>query len=483
METVQQPTFREQLGILEKDGKRHWIYPKKVSGKYYKWRSVVAAILLLFLFVAPFVKINNYPLVLLNIFERRFALLGFVFHPQDLFLFALAMITAVVCIALFTVVLGRIFCGWICPQTIFLEMVFRTIERWIEGDANQQKKLDEQPWNSEKVIKKSLKHLVFFAFSFLVAHTFLAYLIGIDQLWTMLRQTPLQHPVAFVSLLIFTGLFYAVFAHLRELVCIVVCPYGRLQGVLLDKNSLVVAYDYVRGEPRGKIFKSQSQHRENVSKGDCIDCKLCVQVCPTGIDIRNGTQLECINCTACIDACDEVMQKIGRPTGLIGYYTAHQIEDKTFRREDNTIKPVLPITTRTIAYFSVLIILIGIMTTLLVTRKDVEITVLRMPGTLYQKLDNGVIANLYQLEVVNKTPYPKTIQVKGVDSQVIVVGTENNLLKLSEGEVEKFTIMIQMHSNQINSYKMKTSLQFLEGKQVISEKTTNFIAPYRYKSL
>jgi len=475
METLEKPTFREQLGVLETDGKRHWIYAKKVSGKYYSLRTVVALILIGFLFSAPFIKVNGYPLVLLNIFERQFALFGSVFHPQDLYLFALAMIIGVVAICLFTVIFGRIFCGWICPQTIFMEMIFRRIDRLIEGDANQQRKLDAMSWNAEKITKKSLKHLLFFSFSFLVAHTFLSYLIGIDKLWEMLQQTPLQHPIAFASLLVFTLLFYAVFAHLRELACIVACPYGRLQSVLLDKNSLVVAYDYLRGEPRGKISKNTTQTLE---KGACIDCKLCVQVCPTGIDIRNGTQLECVNCTACIDACDEVMIKTNQPTGLIGYYTANQIEDKSSRTPQNVIKPYLPITTRTVAYSILLVILLGILGGLLFMRQEVQFTVLRMPGSLYQKLDDGTIANMYQLEVVNKTPFVKQIVVQGKTSSVSVVGTPDNTLKIEGGAVEKYTVLIKMSPDQIKSNSFKTTIEFWENNKLISEKTTNFIAPY-----
>jgi len=229
-------------------------------------------------------------------------LLGQVFWPQDIFLFMLASLVFVVCIVLFTIAFGRIFCGWICPQTIFMEMVFRKIEVWIEGDGNKSKKLDAGPWDKDKIRKKILKHFLFVVVSFLIANTFLAYIIGSENLLKIIIEPVDRHWVGFFSIWVFTIIFYLVYSRVRELVCTVICPYGRLQGVLMDKHTLVVAYNDVRGEPRGKLDKTGL-----LGTGDCVDCGLCVAVCPTGIDIRNGTQMECINCTACIDACDTVV--------------------------------------------------------------------------------------------------------------------------------------------------------------------------------
>ena len=277
---------------------------------------------MIILFGMPWVRVNGDPLMLFNILELRFIVFGIHFTPQDFHLFVIAMITFIVFIALFTAVFGRLFCGWVCPQTIFMEMVYRKIEYWIEGDANAQRRLNKAPWTTEKIRKKVLKQAIFFGIAVLVANTFLAYIIGTDEVIRIATEPISKNRNGFIAMLIFSGVFYFVFAWLREQVCIAICPYGRMQGVLLDKSSITVAYDWVRGEPRTKIKKGQSP----VGAGDCIDCNLCVKVCPTGIDIRNGTQLECVNCTACIDACDEVMEKVGRPKQLIRYDSLNGIE-------------------------------------------------------------------------------------------------------------------------------------------------------------
>ncbi|MEM6701011.1 MAG: 4Fe-4S dicluster domain-containing protein, partial [Bacteroidota bacterium] len=301
-------------------------------------------------------------------------------------------------------------CGWVCPQTIFMEMVFRKIEYWIEGDANAQKRLNKGPWNSEKVVKKVGKQLIFFAIAVLVANTFLAYIIGLDQVMLIASEPVSMHLGGFIAMILFSFAFYFVFSYLREQVCVTICPYGRLQSVMLVKESIVIAYDYIRGEPRGKIRKQRKQKKaalaatagnsmvelpivEQPKVGDCVDCGLCVQVCPTGIDIRNGTQLECINCTACIDVCDGVMEKIGRSKGLIRYDSEEGIA--------NGIRKIF--TPRVIAYTAVLAVLVVVNAFLLLSRGDVETLVLRTKGMLYQQVDEQHISNLYNYQLINKT--------------------------------------------------------------------------------
>ena len=329
METPDNEKFRDSIGTINQEGKRSWIFPKKPEGKYYKYRTWVSYGLLLFLFAAPFVKINGNQFLMFNVLERRFNIFGFPFWPQDFHLFVISMIIGVVFIILFTVAFGRIFCGWICPQTIFLEMVFRRIEYWIDGDRGKQIRLAKQAWNAEKIRKRVLKWSIYFVISFLIANIFLAYLIGSDQLLRYIIEGPAANASTLISLLIFTGVFYFIFAWFREQVCIIACPYGRLQGVLLDKKSIVVAYDYKRGEKEeGRAKYRKNEDREATGKGDCIDCSQCVHVCPTGIDIRNGTQLECVNCTACIDACDAMMEKVDLPKGLIRYASEENIAEK-----------------------------------------------------------------------------------------------------------------------------------------------------------
>ncbi|MGB2088196.1 MAG: cytochrome c oxidase accessory protein CcoG, partial [Psychroflexus salarius] len=386
--------FRDSIGTINDDGKRQWVYPKKPSGKFYEYRKWVSYALLIFLFSAPFIKIDGNQFLLFNVLERKFNIFGFPFWPQDFYLFVISMIIGVVFIAFFTVAFGRIFCGWICPQTIFLEMVFRRIEYAIEGDRNKQMKLDKMPWNKEKIIKKSSKWLIFAIISFLVANIFLAYLISSDELIKYITEGPMQHLGTFIPLIIFTGVFYFIFAWFREQVCIIACPYGRLQGALLDNKSVVVAYDHKRGEAeKGRKKFKKNEDRQAEGYGDCIDCNQCVTVCPTGIDIRNGTQLECVNCTACIDSCDLVMERVNLPKGLIRYASEENIEKK---------KP-FEFSPRMKAYSGVLVILIGILIGMLFLRTSVEAKILRLPGELYETKENGMVSNVFTYKIINKT--------------------------------------------------------------------------------
>jgi cytochrome c oxidase accessory protein FixG len=459
-----EPTFREKLGVLDKKGHREWMYPKAVTGWYYTARNIVGVMLLIVLFGLPFVKINGQPLLLINILERKFVIFGLAFFPQDFYLLALSMLTFVVFIVLFTVVFGRVFCGWACPQTIFMEIIFRRIEYWIEGDANQRRKLDAAPWTTDKILKKTAKHTLFFVISFLIANTFLAYLIGIDELEKLIVDTPAQHLGTFVALVIFTGAFYTVFAFLREIVCIVICPYGRLQGVLLDNSSIVVAYDFVRGEPRGKINKKE----ETPAHGDCVDCKLCVHVCPTGIDIRNGTQLECINCTACVDACDEVMLKINRPKGLIRYTSLLGIQQGTKFR----------FTPRIIGYSVILVLLFTLTGALLLNRKELDVTLLRTPGMLYQNVDSQTIGNLYNAELVNKTFEDVSVEIKlkSGTGRIKIVGKGGKIVVPGQG-VSKVVFFIEIPRSHIHTNNTPVNVLFYSQDKLVSEVETSFLGP------
>jgi cytochrome c oxidase accessory protein FixG len=461
-ETMKQDSFRDSISTISKEGKRSWIYPKKPKGRYYKARTIVSVILLGLLFGGPFMRINGHPLMLFNVVERKFILFGIPFWPQDFFLFGLAMLTFIVFIILFTVVFGRVWCGWACPQTIFMEMVFRKIEYWIEGDSNKQRQLDSAPWTSQKIFKKSFKLSIFFIIAFLIANTFLAYIIGFDQLKLLAIDGPAQHAVGFTALLVFTGVFFLVYTRFREQACIVVCPYGRLQGVLLDRNSMVVGYDYSRGEPRGKVHKEVSR-----TLGDCIDCRQCVNVCPTGIDIRNGTQLECVNCTACIDACDDVMDHIGFKRGLIRFTSENIIANKL----------KFKITPRIIGYSLVLVILLTTLSGLLAFRKDVETTLLRTPGIMYQKLADDKISNLYNIQVINKTfnKIPVTLRVKSPQGEIKYIG--NGLSGLNEQSMSEAEFFIIVPKHEIKKVKTPLILEVISNGKVLEEVKTNFMGP------
>jgi cytochrome c oxidase accessory protein FixG len=458
--------FRNAISTVDQEGKRIWVYPKKPAGLFHNRRIVVTIILLLLFFSGPFIRVNGQPFLLFNIFERKFIVFGQVFWPQDFILLAISLITFFVFVILFTVVFGRIWCGWACPQTLFMEMVFRKIEYWIEGDANQQRRLNQAPWTKDKIIRKAGKQIIFVLISVIIAHTALAYLIGMDQVIEIVQQPPSHNISGFLGLTAFTGVFYFVFAWFREQVCIAVCPYGRLQGVLLGKESIVVAYDWLRGEPRGKIKKDQP----DVSKGDCIDCKLCVHVCPTGIDIRHGTQLECVNCTACVDACDEVMLKIGKPKGLIRYASHNSIA----RRVQKLFSG------RVTAYSVVLLALLSLFGFLIFTRSTVETTLLRVPGTLFQKSDDGFVSNLYSIEFVNKSNDDMSLKVavREPEGAVIELAGDKAIL-VKPGELTKRVCIIKMPMEKIKSAKTRIQVAVYSNDELLETVTSSFIGPVK----
>lgn len=400
--------------------------------------------------------------MLLNVIERKFVLFGVAFFPQDFFLFVLAMLTFIVFIALFTALFGRLWCGWTCPQTVFMEMVFRRIEYFIEGDYMQQKALDKRAWDTEKILRKTTKHFTFFIISFIISNTFLAYIIGIDEWQKMVSDDPSNHTAGLISMLLFTGVFYGVYAHFREQVCIVVCPYGRLQGVLLDPNSVVIGYDYKRGEPRGKLMKG-AEH----TTGDCIDCHQCVHVCPTGIDIRHGTQLECINCTACIDACNDIMDKVNKPRGLIRYTSENAIS--------KGIK--FKVTPRIIGYSVVLFILFTTLATLLSTRSNIETTVLRTPGLLYQKPDSLHISNLFNIQLVNKTFDDMPVEVRLVEPKGAIKWIGNRIDKIEKDYVSQGVFFIVIPRSEITKTKTLVKIEVYSNGKLIDDTETSFLGP------
>jgi len=468
MSNRQDESFRDSIGTIDETGHRKFIFPKKPSGKLYEYRKIVSYFLLAILIANPFLKINGNQFMMFNVLERRFNIFGFPFWPQDFYLFVLFMILGVVFVILFTVIFGRIFCGWICPQTIFLEMVFRRIEYWIEGDRGAQIRLAKQEWNAEKIRKKGLKWFVFLIISFFIANVFLAYLISSDELFKMIEEGPESHQSTLVALLIFTGVFYFVFVWFREQVCIIACPYGRLQGVLLDNKSINVAYDFVRGEKEaGRAKLNKNEDRAASGKGDCIDCHQCVQVCPTGIDIRNGTQLECVNCTACIDECDTIMESVGLPKGLIRYASEDEIEKKS----------KFQFTARMKGYTAVLVILIGVLTGLLFLRTDVEASILRLPGQLFQhKGDN--ISNVYTFKIINKTNDEfKDIHFKlvGIKGTLNVVGHQD--FKVPKQGMNSGTLFIEINQFLLETDKTKLEIEVYNGNEKIETATTNFLSP------
>ena len=458
--------FRDSIATIDQEGKRNYIHPKKPKGPYTRYRTYVSWVLLLILFASPFVKVNGNQFLLFNVIDRKFNIFGQPFWPQDFYLLVLSLLVSIVFIILFTVIFGRIFCGWMCPQTIFMEMVFRKIEYLIDGDRQKQIKLANQPWNAEKIGKRSLKWTLFAIVSFAISNVFLAYLIGGDVLINHVQEGPTAHLDTFVKLLVFTSIFYFVFAWFREQVCIIACPYGRLQGVLLDNKSIVVAYDHKRGESRHKLRKNED--RKEKEYGDCIDCKQCVLVCPTGIDIRNGTQLECVNCTACIDACDEIMDQVGFEKGLIRYASENNIE-KGEKFSFNA---------RIISYSIVLALLLGFFVTLLFLRNDVEATVLHLPGQLYFQ-DGETISNVYTYKLINKTnnEYENVeIRLLSHEGNVELVGGK---ISIPKGGLFEGTLFVKINQDELESSKEKIKIGIYSEGELIEDTATNFSSPLK----
>lgn len=452
--------FRDKQGTIGDDGKREWIFPQKPEGRFHKYRLLVSWVLLGFMVAMPFIKINGNQSLLFNVMERKFVVFGQVFWPQDFYLFVLIFITAVIFIIVFTIAYGRIFCGWVCPQTIFMEMVFRKIEYWIEGDYTKQKKLAKQDWDVEKVFKRTLKHSVFFLLAFLISNLFLSYITGMDALLVIVTDDPSEHVIGLTAILVFSGAFYWIFGWFREQVCIIACPYGRLQGVMLDKNSLVVAYDEDRGEPRGKLRKNEER-----THGDCIDCLQCVKVCPTGIDIRNGTQMECINCTACIDACDHIMDRVEKPRGLVGFYSEKGLQEKTRF-----------FTTRVLSYTILLTFLMGVITTLFLLRSDFDVNILRERGTLYQKTTDGAVRNIYRLEIINKTPDEGTVEIK-LRSPKGEVSISGDALEIKKNDRIERLLIIDINPEFLPKMSNEIELGIYVEGELVEVRKTKFLAP------
>ena len=405
--------FRAELASIRPDGRRRWIYARKPRGRYTRWRTLLSVFLLAFLLLAPYVKVNGHQFMLLNIIERKFVFFGVPFWPSDFYLVTLMFLTTIVTFVIATASLGRIWCGWLCPQTIFMEMIFRKIEWLIEGTPVEQAKRHAGPWNRDRILRTGGKFLVFFALSFVIANTFLSYVISSDVLLRYVADGPLAHIELFIGLMFFTFVFFMVFYRFREQACLIACPYGRYMSTLVDERTITVSYDHVRGEERTKWSREDvaSQKRATADavafkrpggSGDCLDCHQCVTVCPTGIDIRNGIQLECVGCTACIDACDEVMDKVGLDRGLIRYASLNSIR--------NGIRTTF-LTRRIVAYGIVWLILMSTVVTLFAMRSSLDVVILRQAGTTWVQTPQG-LANFYQIRLINKTSKDMPISVR-----------------------------------------------------------------------
>lgn len=417
----------DTVTTINEDGSRFHVHPSDVSGPFMRWRRISALLLIGIYILLPWIPINGFPAVFLDVVNRRFHLFGMTLATQDMWLLFFFVSGLAFFLFFITALLGRIWCGWACPQTVFLEQIYRRIERWIEGDGPERRQLDRAPWSPEKAIKRVSKHVLFVLISAIIAHIFLSYFVSIPELWQWMRQSPLEHWKAFLFIVITTALLYGNFAWFREQLCIVICPYGRFQSALLDEYSLNVAYDNGRGDPPGPV--------RDPNAGDCIDCHRCIQVCPTGIDIRQGLQLECIGCAACIDACDEIMEKVERPKGLIRYASEQNLKGKTTR----WIRP------RTILYTALMFLGIGVASYAFSTIDKAVVSATRMPGSPFYVTDTHV-RNQFQIRLINKHTEDLTFTVQASAPGTVALQTSgfSELTQLAPMQEMNGTFIIQV---------------------------------------
>lgn len=470
--------YRAELTSISPDGRRRWIFARKPTGRYYRWRTVVSVLLLAFLFAAPFVKVDGHQFLLLNVLTREFVFFGVPFWPNDFYLVVLLFLTVVISIVVFTATLGRLWCGWLCPQTVFMEMVFRRLEWWIEGGPKEQAQRRAGPWNADRIWRTFVKVTVFFGISFLIANTFLAYVISSDTLVRYVTDGPATHLPLFIALVTFTLIFFLVFYRFREQACVIVCPYGRYMSALVDENTVAVTYDFKRGERRAKWSREDNDAKKTAqsagdtiwdrpdAKGDCVDCHQCVTVCPTGIDIRNGIQLECVNCTACIDACDEVMDKVGMQRGLIRYTSATAVQAGHTHW----------FTTRIKAYLAVWIVLVSVVVTLFALRADLDVLVVRQSGSMWQTTPDGV-ANFYLFQVINKTNDAHDVKVSVVEPKGASVKLLGAVSTVGANGIVKGRLLVIVPDSVRRSQHADVTLSIMSNGVEVQRPVLSFIGP------
>lgn len=457
-------SYKDRVAVIDKKGNRVWVYPHKPEmGKFQKWRLVVGYIILAIFFVTPFIEVNDQPYFLIDLVNRKFILFGTIWYPHDFYIFAIGLLSIAIFVVLFTAILGRLFCGWACPQTVFMELVYRKIEYWIEGNAPKQRALDRGASSTEKIFKKTSKHTLFIFIALLINFFVFSYFTGIDKMTEMVFERFGDHIGVNIAWIIISFAFYLNYSWFREQACTFVCPYGRLQSVLLDENSLIVAYDEPRGEPRGKMVKGKIEE----GNGDCIDCGACVRVCPTGIDIRNGLQMECVNCTNCIDSCDEIMDKIERPRGLIKYTSINSIEKQEKFR----------FTARLVFYSLLLIALMSLFGVMLTMRTDVEANILRARGSTHFVNENGNVANVFTYKLINKTFNSFNLQMKtpNYSGMFNYIGKDSLILK-PEGMLEG-TFLLEIPKSELKSDRNEIDIGIYSDGKLIDEIETIFSAP------
>ncbi len=433
------------LATLNVDGSRRWLRPNLSEGSFWHQRRVVAYGLMLVFFIIPYLRLNDKPLILLDLPRREFTIFGTTFLPTDTLLFMLLFVIVGISIFLATALFGRVWCGWGCPQTVYLEFLFRPFERLIEGGRTGTLALDRQPGLKPRRV---LKWVVYLLLALFLAHTFLAYFVGIEQLARWVRLSPAEHPTAFLLMAGTTAAIMFNFTYFREQTCLVACPYGRLQSVLLDRQSLIVGYDVKRGEPRGKVTKEAAGAR-----GDCIDCGACVMTCPTGIDIRDGLQMECIHCTQCADACDDIMDRVGKPRGLVRYTSRDEIDGEPRR--------LLP--PRVILYPAALTVAVVAFLYFLGNRHDTDITILRGIGAPFVIDAEGRVVNQIRVRLTNRGRETRSYRIEMVGGAGADLISPENPVPVTPGERRSTGLFIVGPRTMFHDGELGISLRISDG--------------------
>lgn len=441
------------------------MFPTDVRGRFDLARRISAWLLIGIYLALPWIKINGYPAVFLDVAERRFHLLGVTLAAQDMWLMFFVITGLGFSLFFVTALFGRVWCGWACPQTVFLDHIYRRIERWIDGDAVQRRALHNAPLTAAKAARRIAKHTVYILVSAVLTHLFLAYFVSVPEVMTMVTSAPTEHWGFFVFMTAYTGVTYFIFAWFREQLCIVICPYGRIQSALIDDHSMVIGYDTARGEPRGKAAKTAANPAAKL--GDCIDCARCVHVCPTGIDIRQGLQMECIGCTACIDACDDVMTRLKRPRGLIRYDSQKAFTGGRTR----WLRP------RTFLYGFLLLVGASVATWALSTVKPANFGVTRMTGAPYI-VDHTTVRNQFLVRIVNKHNEPArfTVHVNHGPADLHRIGAEGVVEVGPLGEFVQPLVLQQPRGTYAGPFKFEVRVEDAAGRFHL-EREVNFLGP------